>query len=138
MAGFAALGARGFLYTLSDNPYWLVSVQMLDGVGAGVFGALFPLVVQDVTHGTGRFNVSLGAVTAATGVGAAVSNLVAGSIVVAAGYNVAFAFLGALAGAGFVLYLVAMPETAAAKSGGGGAASGSRHGMNDGWVTRKT
>lgn len=70
--------------------------------------------------------------------GAAVSNLVAGSIVVAAGYNVAFAFLGALAGAGFVLYLAAMPETAAAKSGGGGAASRSRHGMNDGWVTRKT
>lgn len=138
LAGFAVLAARGFLYTLSDNPYWLVSVQMLDGVGAGVFGALFPLVVQDVTHGTGRFNVSLGAVTAATGVGAAVSNLVAGSIVVAAGYNVAFAFLGALAGAGFVLYLAAMPETAAAKSGGGGAASRSRHGMNDGWVTRKT
>lgn len=138
MAGFAVLAACGFLCTLSDNPYWLVSVQLLDGVGAGVFGALFPLVVQDVTHGTGRFNVSLGAVTAATGVGAAVSNLVAGSIVVAAGYNVAFAFLGALAGAGFVLYLVAMPETAAAKRGGGGAASGSRHGMNDGWVTRKT
>jgi hypothetical protein len=100
LAGFAVLAARGFLYTLSDNPYWLVSVQLLDGVGAGVFGALFPLVVQDVTHGTGRFNVSLGAVTAATGVGAAVSNLVAGSIVVAAGYNVAFAFLGALAAPG--------------------------------------
>lgn len=47
------MAARGFLYTLSDNSYWLVSVQLLDGVGAGVFGALFPLVVQDVTHGTG-------------------------------------------------------------------------------------
>lgn len=113
--GFAVLAARGFLYTLSDNPYWLVGVQLLDGIGAGVFGALFPLVVQDVTHGSGRFNVSLGAVTAATGIGAAVSNLVAGSIVVAAGYNAAFAFLGALAGAGFVLYLIAMPETAAPK-----------------------
>jgi hypothetical protein len=40
-----------------------------------------------------------------------VSNLVAGSIVVAAGCNAAFAFLGALAAAGFVLYLIAMPET---------------------------
>ncbi|OBI82316.1 MFS transporter [Mycobacterium sp. 1245805.9] len=112
LVGFAVLAARGFLYTLSDNSYWLVGVQLLDGVGAGVFGALFPLVVQDVTHGTGRFNISLGAVTAATGVGAAVSNLVAGSIVVAAGYDAAFAFLGALAAAGLVLYLVAMPETA--------------------------
>ncbi|WP_068178356.1 MFS transporter [Mycobacterium sp. UM_CSW] len=118
LVGFAVLAARGFLYTLSDNSYWLVGVQLLDGVGAGVFGALFPLVVQDVTHGTGRFNISLGAVTAATGIGAAVSNLVAGSIVVAAGYDAAFAFLGALAAAGLVLYLVAMPETAPQRMSG--------------------
>jgi MFS family permease len=110
--GFAVLTARGFLYTLSGNSYWLVGVQLLDGVGAGIFGALFPLVVQDVTHGTGRFNLSLGAVTAATGLGASVSNYAAGAIVVAAGYDAAFAALGALAGAGFVLYLIAMPETA--------------------------
>jgi MFS family permease len=109
--GFAVLAVRGFLYTLSDNSYWLVGVQLLDGVGAGVFGALFPVVVQDVTHGTGRFNVGLGAITAATGIGAAVSNFVAGSIVVAAGYNAAFMSLGAVAGAGFVLYLTVMPET---------------------------
>ena len=63
LVGFAFLTARGFLYTLSDSPYWLVGVQVLDGVGAGIFGALFPLVVQDLTHGTGRFNVSLGALT---------------------------------------------------------------------------
>lgn len=110
--GFAILTARGFLYPLSGNSYWLVGVQLLDGVGAGIFGALFPLVVQDVTHGTGRFNLSLGAITAATGLGAAVSNYAAGAIVVAAGYNVAFLALGGLAGAGFVLYLLAMPETA--------------------------
>lgn len=111
LVGFAVLTARGFLYTLSDNSYWLVGVQLLDGIGAGIFGALFPLVVQDVTHGTGHFNISLGAVTTATGIGAALSNLVAGWIVVVAGYDAAFMSLGALAGAGFLLYLVAMPET---------------------------
>lgn len=111
LVGFAVLTARGFLYTLSDNSYWLVGVQLLDGIGAGIFGALFPLVVQDVTHGTGHFNISLRAVTTATGIGAALSNLVAGWIVVVAGYDAAFMSLGALAGAGFLLYLVAMPET---------------------------
>jgi hypothetical protein len=105
------LTARGFLYTLSDNPYWLVGVQLLDGVGAGIFGALFPLVVQDVTHGTGRFNVSLGAVTTTWGVGAALSNFPAGWIVLTAGYHVAFVSLGALAAAGFTIYLIATPET---------------------------
>ena len=33
---------RRFLYPLSDDPYWLVGVQFLDGFGAGIFGALFP------------------------------------------------------------------------------------------------
>jgi MFS family permease len=111
LVGFAVLTVRAFLYPLWDSPYWLVGVQLLDGVGAGIFGALFPLVVQDLTHGTGRFNVSLGAITAAWGVGAALSNFVAGGIVVAAGYDAAFMSLGAVAGAGFLLYLLAMPET---------------------------
>jgi MFS family permease len=84
---------------------------VLDGVGAGIFGALFPLVVQDLTHGTGRFNVSLGAVTTTWGVGAALSNILAGWIVVVAGYDVAFGSLRAIAGVGLVLYLAAMPET---------------------------
>jgi MFS family permease len=111
LVGFAVLTVRAFLYPLSDNSYWLVGVQLLDGVGAGVFGALFPIVVQDVTHGTGRFNVSLGAITTAWGVGAALSNFVAGGIVVAAGYGAAFMSLGAIAAAGFAIYLIAMPET---------------------------
>ena len=94
LVGFAFLTVRGFLYTLSDSSYWLVGVQILDGVGAGIFGALFPLVVQDLTHGTGCFNVSLGALSAMWGVGAALSNVIAGGIVVAAGYDAAFISLG--------------------------------------------
>jgi MFS family permease len=118
--GFAFLTARGFLYTLSDDPYWLVGVQVLDGVGAGIFGALFPLVVQDLTHGTGRCNVSLGALTAVWGAGTAFSNILAGWIVVVAGYHAAFISLGIIAAAGLALYAAAMPETgpkAAEKAG---------------------
>jgi hypothetical protein len=33
-AGFAILPIRAVLYTLSDNSFWLVCVQVLDGVGA--------------------------------------------------------------------------------------------------------
>ena len=111
LVGFAFLTVRGFLYTLSDSSYWLVGVQILDGVGAGIFGALFPLVVQDLTHGTGRFNVSLGALSAMWGVGAALSNVIAGGIVVAAGYDAAFISLGVVAAAGLTIYWAAMPET---------------------------
>jgi MFS family permease len=111
LLGFAILPLRGFLYTLSDDPYWLVAVQSLDGVGAGLFGALFPLVVADLTRGTGRFNVSQGAITTAQGVGASLSTTLAGVIVVKAGYGAAFLALAAVAAAAFCLYLFAMPET---------------------------
>lgn len=112
LVAFAVLALRGLLYPLSDDPYWLVGVQLLDGVGAGIFGALFPLVVADLTRGTGRFNVSQGAIATAQGVGAALSAGVAGIIVVGAGYSAAFLTLAAIAGAGFLLYLLVMPETA--------------------------
>jgi MFS family permease len=105
------LALRGTLYPISDNPYWLVSVQLLDGVGAGIFGALFPLVVADLTHGTGHFNVSQGAIATATGVGAALSTGVAGFIVVKAGYDAAFLSLAAIAAIGLGLFAVMMPET---------------------------
>ncbi|MEN3348125.1 MAG: hypothetical protein V7632_1760 [Bradyrhizobium sp.] len=107
----AVLAIRGALYPLSDNPYWLVSVQLLDGVGAGIFGALFPLVVADLTHGTGHFNISQGAIATATGLGGALSTAVAGFIIVHAGYSAAFLFLAAIAAVGLVGYCVLMPET---------------------------
>ncbi|WP_420135680.1 MFS transporter [Rhodopseudomonas sp.] len=105
------LALRGALYPLSDNPYWLVGVQLLDGVGAGIFGALFPLVVADLTHGTGHFNVSQGAIATAAGLGGALSTAVAGVIVVSAGYSAAFLALAAIAAVGLVLFVLLMPET---------------------------
>jgi MFS family permease len=110
-AALAVLALRGALYPLSDNPYWLVGVQLLDGVGAGIFGALFPLVVADLTRGTGHFNVSQGAIATAAGLGGALSTAAAGFIVVAAGYSAAFLFLAAVAGIGLALFVAMMPET---------------------------
>ena len=111
LAGFVILPIRGALYTLSDDPAWLVGVQLLDGVGAGLFGALFPLIIADLTWGTGRFNVTRGVVQAAQGVGAALSATLAGVIVVAAGYSAAFLTLAAIAAAGLLLFWLGMPET---------------------------
>lgn len=111
LVGFLILPLRGALYVVSDNPFWLVGVQLLDGVGAGIFGALFPIVVKDLTDGTGRFNVSLGALAAVFGLGAALSPGIAGLVLQAAGYDAAFLTLAAIALAAFVLVLVALPET---------------------------
>jgi MFS family permease len=110
-AALAVLVLRGALYPLSDNPYWLVGVQLLDGVGAGIFGALFPLVIADLTRGTGHFNVSQGAIATAAGIGGALSTAAAGLIVVQAGYSAAFLSLAGIAAVGLALFLALMPET---------------------------
>lgn len=109
--GFVILPVRGVLYTLSNDPYWLVAVQMLDGIGAGIFGALFPVIVKDLTQGTGRFNVSLGALSTVFGLGAALSNSLAGFVVQQAGYNAAFLTLAGVAAVASTLLWLAMPET---------------------------
>jgi MFS family permease len=113
LAGFLILPIRGVLYTLSDDKSWLVGVQLLDGVGAGIYGAIFPIVVADLMRGTGRFSSALGAVNTAQGIGAAVSTTLAGIVVAYAGYSAAFITLATVAAAGLLLFLFAMPETRA-------------------------
>src|SRR5438270_1255573 len=87
LVGFAILPVRAILYTFSDSNAWLIAVQLLDGVGAGVFGALTPLVVADLMRGTGRYNLALGAVATVQGIGASLSGLAAGLIVDHFGYG---------------------------------------------------
>jgi MFS family permease len=117
LVAFGVLALRGLLYPVSDHPAWLLGVQLLDGVGAGIFGALFPVVVADLTRGTGRFNVSQGAVATAQGLGAALSASLAGGVIVGLGYSAAFIALGAVAALGFLGYLLLMPETRQGRMG---------------------
>lgn len=110
LAAFLILPIRAALYPLSDAPAWLLGVQLLDGIGAGIFGALIPIMVSDLSEGTGRFNVTLGAVSTVFGVGGALSPALAGFIVQHAGYDAAFLTLAAIATAA-VLLAWRVPET---------------------------
>ena len=115
IAGFAALPIRGVLFTLAATPWAVVSIQVLDGVGAGIFGTLFPLVIADLTRGTGRYNVTLGAATTVQGVGAALSTTLAGFVIASFGYSAAFLTLAAIALAALLIFLLFMPETRSAQ-----------------------
>ena len=114
---FAALCLRGLLYSVCTSPLALIAVQCMDGLGAGVFGVVATLIIADLTRGTGRFNAAQGAVATAVGVGALLSNSVAGFLAHHAGTTVAFLVLAAIAAAGFVLFAFAMPETLDAGEG---------------------
>jgi len=112
LVGFAVLPVRALLYTFSDNAAWLIGVQLLDGIGAGIFGAITPLLIADLMRGTGRYNLAQGAVATAQGVGASLSGLAAGVIVDHFGYSAGFLTCGAAACVALVALVVAMPETA--------------------------
>src|ERR1700730_9873986 len=112
LAGFAILPVRAVLYTFSDSSVWLIGIQLLDGVGAGILGALTPLVIADIMRGTGRYNLALGAVATLQGIGASLSGLAAGVIVDHFGYGAAFLTLGAAAGVALTVFALGMPETA--------------------------
>ena len=112
LLGFAILPIRAVLYTFSDESAWLIGVQLLDGVGAGIYGALMPLVVADLMRGTGRFNLAQGAIATVQGIGASLSGLFAGEIVDHLGYGAAFLALGAAALLALLVFATGMPETA--------------------------
>jgi len=112
LLGFAVLPLRALLYCFSDNAAWLIGVQLLDGIGAGIFGAITPLLIADLMRGTGRYNLAQGAVATAQGLGASLSGLAAGVIVDHAGYSSAFLTFGAAACVALAALVLAMPETA--------------------------
>ena len=72
------LAIRGVLFAFTANPYALVAVQALDGISAAVLGVLVPLVIADVTNGTGHFNLAQGVVGTGVGIGASISTAFAG------------------------------------------------------------
>ncbi len=111
LIGYAALPIRAALFTVIADPTVLSVLQVLDGISATVIGVLTPLVVADLTRGTGRFNVAQGAVGTAVGVGAAASTSLSGYVVQLFGYPVGFAVLAVLAAAAFAGVWLAMPET---------------------------
>ncbi len=117
LTAFAALALRGVFYTISDDPLWTVAVQLLDGVGVGVFGALFPVVIADLTRGSGHFNAAQGAVGTIHGIGGLIGGPISAAWVVWAGYDAAFLFLAAIAAGGGLAFLLSMPETSNATMG---------------------
>ncbi len=111
LIGFAVLPVRAVLFTLSHDTGWLIAVQLLDGIGFGIYAALTPLVVADLMRGTGHYNMALGMVATMTGIGASLSGLVAGVVVDAFGFDAAFLTLGLVAAVAALAFAIAMPET---------------------------
>ncbi|WP_232628935.1 MFS transporter [Methylobacterium sp. Leaf118] len=115
--GFAALPVRGLLFAFVSDPYWMVAIQVFDGISASVLGVMVPLIVSDVTRGSGRFNIALGAVGTGMGIGAALSTALAGFMADHLGSQSTFLGLALVGGLGLVVVLLIMPETREPRDG---------------------
>ena len=99
-------GSGSFLMQLS-----ILSTQILDGVGAGVFGTMYILVTSDISGGSGRFSLTLGLTTAAMSIGGTVSGYLGQALAQDLGYQQAFFILMIMGLLPALLYLLFMPET---------------------------
>ena len=111
LAGFAVLPLRAVFLTVYRDPASIIVVQALDGVCGAVLGVLVPLVLADISRGTGRFNLAQGLLACATGLGAATSTSVAGYLAARFGTTAACLGLAVAAMGAFLTVLIGMQET---------------------------
>ncbi len=111
LIGFIMLPLRGLLFATITTPALVVAVQALDGIAAACFGIMVPLIVSDVAARSGHFNLSLGVVGFAIGIGGTLSTPAAGWLADHFGTQLAFSGLTGVGITAVLLVLFAMPET---------------------------
>lgn len=98
------LPIRGILAGTWQNPWNIIPVQILDGVGAGILGVATPGIVAHLLKGTGHINLGLGFALTIQSIGASLSNGYGGAIAHYLGYGQAFIGLAAAPLFGLALF----------------------------------
>ncbi|MBA2368721.1 MAG: MFS transporter [Candidatus Protochlamydia sp.] len=105
------LPVRAFLYTLVESPQYLLLIQILDGIAAGILGTIGGVINSDLAIDTGRFNFLQGMGAMSTNMGESISQLFAGFIAKSFGFNTSFYALAMVALCGASIFAFFMPET---------------------------
>jgi Major Facilitator Superfamily len=115
LLGFAVEPIRAILLASSSAYPVLVAAQALSGVTGAIIGVMTVLVITDLTAGTGRFNLAVGAVGALSGVAASVSTSGTGFLFQLLGPRIGYLPLAAIALAATGLLWWFLSETKPAK-----------------------
>ncbi|HAM53826.1 MAG TPA: MFS transporter [Nitrospiraceae bacterium] len=108
---FLVLPLRIFLYAITVEPRLLLAIQLLDGIGAGIYGVVIALICSDMTRGREGFNTLMGLAETAHAAGGAAGPLMQGFLIQDLGFPQAFIFFSAVAALGAFIFITRMPET---------------------------
>ena len=111
LIGFGALPIRGLLYALTNSTPLLIAIQTLDGLANSIFGVASAILIADRVRGSGHFNLANGSLGTVIGIGAALSNTVAGVVTQRLGFQASFLVLAAIALAAFLFLLLFVRNT---------------------------
>jgi MFS family permease len=109
--GISLAAVRAALFAFVTYYPAMIAIQLLDGISGAIVSVLTVLVITDLTTGTGRFNLTQGAIGAMNGIAAALSVSLSGALVQDCSTVVGFASIAALAASAAVLAWLFLPET---------------------------
>ncbi|HEY1785059.1 MAG TPA: MFS transporter [Pirellulales bacterium] len=105
------LPLRIFLFSLTQDPWQLVAIQCLDGIGTGLYGVVIVAMCADLTRGKGGFNTLSGLIATALAVGGVIGPLGAGLLAARLGYHGFFCVFAGIGVVAAVVFTIWMPET---------------------------
>jgi len=101
-----------------SNPWALIATQIIDGLAAGIYDIMLPIVVKKLTKGSGRFGFTFGFTITCWRIGHGLSVFLSEMVVHELGYAAAFLYLGCvgiLNLLGFALFFSFDDSTSAAE-----------------------
>ncbi len=106
---FWVLPFRILCYPFASTPYAVVALQLLDGIGAGIFGVAVVAFTAGITRGQGHFNGLLGAFNTAVALGGVAGPVLAGFLLEHLGFAPAFHSFAALSLLAALLFTARVP-----------------------------
>lgn len=125
MFACAVVVARCAVAMFASGHYWLVPIEILDGICAATFSVAAPVAVADLTYGTGRTQTAMGGMAMVQAGGAALAGILWGYGVGWFGYPASFGAMAVFpAAAVLLLFTIELKdEQVQAEAQGGNAAA---------------
>ena len=125
LAALAVLIGRCALALFAVGRFWLIPIEILDGIGAATFSVTVPILIADLTYGSGRTQTAMGTMAMVQAGGAALASVFWGYTVTFIGYTASFGAMAAFPAVGIVmlLFLGDQPEADDASKASAGKAA---------------